>query len=369
MESTEILIVGGGVAGLATAWHLAREGARVHLLEREELLGAHASSQNAAILRTETGDSKTTELMRRSAAFLADPPHGFAAGALLEPCGVVLVARERAKLPLADGRTSIALDGAALREWAPHLSPDIEYGVFYPREGRLDVSELVDGYARGARAAGASLETGRAVQSFVREGRRVVGVIDAHGHGIRAERIVLAPGGWAQDLARAAGSRLEFTPRRRHLLVTANDSGVDRTWPVVWRIDDDEFYCRPESGGLLICACDESVVEPNELVAEPDVRLSIAAKTARNLPAFADADAASFWCGLRTFTEDGHFAIGPDADVESLYWIAGLGGHGMGASPEAGRLAALHVLGRAETETLSAAFLPARLAGADATRS
>jgi glycine/D-amino acid oxidase-like deaminating enzyme len=122
---------------------------------------------------------------------------------------------------------------------------------------------------------------------------------------------------------------------------------------VVWNQGTD-FYVRPESGGLMLCGCDETRLEPSgppsagacprdaaalELVAE---------RTARFLPAFADAQVASWWAGWRTFTEVGEaghpFALGPDPEVAGLFWAAGLGGHGMTSSFEVGRLAALELI-------------------------
>ena len=86
MSDEGILIIGGGIAGTATAWHLAERGARgVILLEREQDFGAHATAQNAAILRTFTEDDATTALAHETAALLVDPPHGFTDVPLLDP--------------------------------------------------------------------------------------------------------------------------------------------------------------------------------------------------------------------------------------------------------------------------------------------
>ena len=73
MSEPGILIIGGGIAGAATAWHLAQRGAQgVILLEREPDFGAHATSQNAAILRTFTEKAATTALAHETAALLVD---------------------------------------------------------------------------------------------------------------------------------------------------------------------------------------------------------------------------------------------------------------------------------------------------------
>ena len=92
-----------------------------------------------------------------------------------------------------------------------------------------------------------------------------------------------------------------------------------------------------------------------------EVRRLIASKASRYLPDLRDARAAHFWCGVRTLTEDGRFAIGPDPDVEGLFWVAGLGGSGMVCSAELGRLAAGGLLGSSSDQDIMEALSPARL--------
>jgi len=352
-----VSIVGGGVAGLATAWWLCREpGVRVTLFERDPQLATRSSALNAAILRTLDPDPETTALCERSSDFLRHPPAGFAEHPLVDPVGLVLTAAEGPAAEELAGwvahcrpaSEATALDPAELRERAPFYRGEGHRAWWFPHEGRLDVALLCDAFARGARAGGAELRTGAAgtVAALHVEGGAVRGVRLADDALVQADVVVLAAGGWAGALGRAAGSAVDLTPTRRHLVVTAPTESVDPRWPVVWR-HGDAFYCRPESGGLLVCGCDQTVVDdPDRLERDPAVLETVAAKTAQNVPALADAGAAHWWCGLRTMTASGRFAVGPDPAVAGLFWVAGLGGHGMTAGPEAGRLAAALLRGR-----------------------
>ncbi len=366
MARARTLVVGGGIAGLSTAWHLAhapgRAGARdVVLLERERQLAAHSSGKNAAILRTHAPDAPTAALLRAGARFLASPPEGFAPVPLLDRVGLVVAGRGPAPDPLPPGATRLALD--ALRGTLGGVAAPADWALRFADEGRIDVAALADGFARGARARGAALETGARVERLLARGGRVCGVRLASGEEIGADATVLAAGGWAERLGASAGSRVAATPTRRHLLVTAPDARVDPRWPVVWH-DAEGLYARPESGGLLVCGCDETPVDPDACEVDPAVRETIAEKVARVLPAFADAGAAHFWCGLRTFAPDRRFLVGPDPDVAGLFWVAALGGHGMGAAPEVGRIAALRIRGRAPREAAERAVDPARFTAA-----
>ena len=364
MASERILILGGGVAGLATAWWLARKGARdVVLVERESLLATHSSRKNAAILRTATDEEDLERLAVDSAALLRSPPRGFADRPLLDACGVLIAVSgpdlgwERRALE--DGRAE-RLPATRLAAIAPPLETEGRRALWFPREGRIDIEALLEGFERGARAAGVRIECSAGALELLLRGNTVVGARFGSGREIRADRTLVAAGGWAASPTFHAGSRVRLRPTRRHLLVTAADRRVDPRGPVLW-IEDDAFYARPESGGLLLCACDEVDAAPDDVQAEPSERERALAKAARWLPSLAPFEVARFWMGIRTLAPDRRFVIGADPDVAGLFWCAGLGGHGMLASFRAGEIAADALLGL-RGDPAAAGVAPARFA-------
>ena len=374
MEKAGILIIGGGVAGLATAWDLGRRGVRdVVLLEQEDALGAHSSGLNAAILRTAGDDPVTTALARRGMERLCAPPEGFAAVSLVDPRGLVLVADDRTAPGLSGAVKEAAGDAEEislerLRLLAPLFRGEGTTVFHFPREGQLGIAALVEGFARGARHQGVDIRTGCQVERLLSREGRVTGVRLTDGSEIQAATTVLAAGGWAARLGAGAGSGVVLRPTRRHLLVTRPDGKIDRRWPVVWSLADD-FYFRPESGGLLICACDQVGVDPDRCTIDTDVCEVVAEKTARLIPGLAETEAAHFWCGMRTLTADGRFAIGPDPDLAGLFWVAGLGGHGMVCAFEVGRIAGALLEGTEQPEAAWDHLDPARLATGSSCRS
>jgi len=363
------------VAGLGTAWHLARAGfgPETVLLEAEDHLASHSSALNAAILRTLGRDPIGTRIARRSARFLREPPPGFSATPLVDVFGLILAATGERASDLAAWAEAVddepgkvePLSRRRMRELAPHFEPPTEGALWFPDEGRIDIGALVAGFVRGARDGGVTIRRAARVASLHLEAGRVAGVRLASGERIEADVTVLAAGGWAGAIAREAGSRVRLRPTRRHLMVTAPDPSIDRRWPVVWYLgspDEGEFYCRPEGGGMLLCACEIADVDPDHFDVDDEVLRRIAEKAARHVPKLRDARAAHFWCGMRTLTEDGRFAVGPDPDLAGLYWVAGLGGAGMVCSAEVGRLAAADLLGHGTDGALMEALQPARLA-------
>jgi glycine/D-amino acid oxidase-like deaminating enzyme len=383
MSERTVLIVGGGIAGTATAWFLARRGVRdVVLVERETRLGSHATAQNAAILRTSMPDEVTERLARESAEFLRAPPAGFASVPLVDECGIVITSAQRdgelepweqrldarAQHGVAAETGVERCGGARLREIAPHFAARERRAWLLVREGRIDNAALMSAFERGARRAGVRFELGQRVRELLVErsadrpsAAPVRGVRPADGRALEAETTVIAAGGWAGALGRLAGSRVTLRPTRRHLLVTASDARVNPRWPVVWA-DEDAFYARPEGGGLMLCACDEVDVDPDRLAVVPEERERVLEKTARHLPDFAGARAAHFWAGVRTLTHDDRFVIGGDADVDGLSWVAGLGGHGMTCSAAIGRLAADWIVDGSSAHPAAAHVDPARFA-------
>jgi D-arginine dehydrogenase len=192
-------------------------------------------------------------------------------------------------------------------------------------------------------------------------GARVVGAELADGSQLRARQVVIAGGGWAGQLGRSAGSPVELRPTRRHLGVTG-PLPLDPGGPVVWS-EAINFYHRPEAGGALLCIGDEEDVDPNrrETVAALADDMLTAAR--RELEGFADTQLTRLWCGLRTLTADGGFCVGPDPERRGLFWVAGLGGHGMTCGLEVGRLAACLLTGGSADAALTAAMAPERLVG------
>ncbi len=362
-----VLIVGGGVAGLATAWSLGRRGARdVLLVEAGARLGAQATAQNAAILRTPMPDPVGEALGREGADFLRAPPPDFAPRPLLDACGLLLVAARGSegarvwaeRLARRSDAGVRELDEAGISAVAPHATAQDSRGFLLPGEGRIDVPALIAGFERGALAAGVRIALRTRVHELLPEAR---GVRLEDGRTLEADRVVLAAGAWAAQLSAGVGSRIALQPTRRHLAITRADGAVDPRWPVVWR-DDEPFYARPEAGGLLLSACDEEPVDPLSLTADARELQRTLAAARRHLRLSTTLAPARFWAGIRTHSADERFVIGPDPDVARLVWAGALGGHGITCAEPVGRLAADWILTGSCAHPLAHALDPRRFA-------
>jgi D-arginine dehydrogenase len=348
MDRRDVLIIGGGFAGAATAWWLKRHGvARVTILEQEDTPGVHASGRNAGIARMATEDPATTLLAARSVSFMRHQPEGFCASPLFEGTGGFLVScvdddpRLEAirKHALAGGVHTYFVERNEVLERMPALleSP-FRQALHCPYDGLVDIHALLTSYL-----APAEVLTGAKVTGFQKEGTRLTAVETTRGN-LRAEWFVDAAGAWASVLGLMAGAvPVKLTPKRRHLLHTGPLDWAAPTTPYVWCLHP-AVYFRPESHGLLLSPCDEQPHAPGTPASDPEIALLLAERLAGAFPHLSNLPIARYWAELRTFSQDGGFVIGRDTRLENFLWVAGLAGHGMTASAAVGELAAALLL-------------------------
>jgi D-arginine dehydrogenase len=362
------VIIGGGIAGAATAYFLTQQGLHdIIILEREQTAGAHSTGRNAAILRTLIPEYLLRHLAREAAEFYRHPPEGFSPIPLVDPVGICLAAREKHSRGLlaclGDGKEKGAprqVTPEVIYKRIPKLAPGLTTVLEQSDEGVLDVDAILQAFLRCACRNGAELRTScKALK--LRFGANCIEGIDTTAGFLAASRVVLATGGWAANLATDAGYPMPLIPHRRHLLVTEPLLQIDRRWPVIW-IYGDEFYFRPESGGLLMCGCDAVPVPPDQgEIVDPSQIEGIAAKAAQWIPSLSDAQVARAWAGTRTFAPDQQFVIGADPRLQGLFWVAGLGGHGITCAPMFGKIAAELIVSGRSSYPAAAEFAPARL--------
>lgn len=360
MSRPDVVVIGGGIAGLATAWRLALAGARPCLLEREPFLAAHASGRNAAIFRQIDGDLTGARLVQRSRQLLRELE-----GTLLDVTGALYVGDEPRLRALAEaavkvGATAERVEGAALLARAPLLQGgEVTAGLFFPDDGVLDLHALVGALTRAATSRGAQIRTRTAVRGLRVQGRKLEGVILESGEEVLAPRVVMAAGAWTAELGRAAGLPLPIEPRRRHLAMLVSEGAREEvSGPVVWRLDE-QVYFRPETGGVLASPCDEAAWEAGVPPTAPEALVQLADRLSRLAPSLAQLSVRSAWACLRSFAADGGLVAGVDPRLEGLTWVAGLGGRGMSSGLGLGEAAAAAVLG--QPHELGEVLSPSRL--------
>ncbi len=299
----DVLILGAGIAGAATAWYLHHERTRdVLVIEREAAPGQQASGRNAAILRV----PDAPPLLKAWAA---------ASRSVLRSLGVV---RDTGGLLVGPGDDAPPPDHplAALR------------GRLVPNGGSIDVPRLLSIYLEGTRVfAGVDAEP-----PVARDGGFTV---PTSAGPIHARVVVNATGAWA---GRFGAGPLQ--PTRRHVAISAPDPRVRDEWPWVWDLAS-AWYARPWSGAWLLCVGDETPVDADDDPSpDPDVIARIESQFATLLDPLPTPHLTRSWTGHRTFAPDRMPRVHEDAQRSGLVHVAALGGHGITLSPAIGAVAA-----------------------------
>lgn len=336
----DLVIVGAGLAGASVAWHLRGQG-KTLMVDQGRQVGGEASGQNAGMLRRLGEDPYERRLAHRSHLFLCDPGEDWNG---LEPStqtgALMLLAHDPHHL--SDALSHLHAIGVPIeeidspQERAPFLGNTPFCKAFYlPEERSTNPGDLLSGLMRGATRTGTELNLGTTVQKLLIENGKIQGIQTEKEH-IYCDRVVLAAGAWSSILAERSGLARPIVPLRRSLFFTGPHSQFIKNGPWVW-VDDAGIYARPFDGGFLISPCDEIIDWP-EMGAGSwgkttrEQMQSLSQKSMRYFPGLADSNPQKSWTGLRSFVPDRRPFLGPDQEVEGLWWAAGLGGFGLSCS-------------------------------------
>ena len=362
---SDILVIGGGIAGISAAARLAPD-AKVTVLEAEPMIGHHSSGRSAAIFIRNYGNATLRALNAASAPFLAEP-EGVSDSSLLSPRGELLLATDE-DLPkfdaYLDGSDGLErLSPAQALELVPILRPDAIAAAAIEWDAQdIDVDRMLQGFARQLRSLGGSIVGAAPVQSITR--RDGLWTVVTPAGEFSAPVLVNAAGGWADAVAHMAGLRMMgLTPLRRSaVLIPAPDGHDINRWPLFANAGD-QWYAKPEAGKLMISPADEDPVEPHDVWADDMV-------IAEGLHRYEQAVTTPVtrvehsWAGMRTFAPDRTPVVGFAPDAEGFFWLAGQGGYGMQTAPALSQLAADLCLGRLSplSQSVIEALSPGRAA-------
>ena len=384
-ERTDVLIVGGGIVGAASAYHLARQGVPVILLEAETLAYG-ATGRNLGFIWVHTRKvGPELDLVMATRSGLAELVAELDGEVDLQTNGGLVFFHDERQAPVmrefveqrnADGVPMSLLLGDDARELVPLLPPEVLGATYCALDAQVEPTLWVMAFAEAARCHGAQVREGVRVQRLLREGDRVVGVETSEGE-IEAGEVVLAAGGWTPELAGTIGLQLPIHPMRlqivqtlpmpaetRHVVYGATalkQYAVFQDLPsfddslfvndVEWRHDMLllESFCQKADGSYLLgCSMDypgfrwdadlRGVSLINEILME-------------HVPRFREAGFAKAWAGILPFTVDNLPIIDRPPGIDGLIVAAG---HvfGNGSGPTTGQLVASLVTGVAPVISL-----------------
>lgn len=350
-----VVVIGGGVMGCSTLYHLAELGMPDAILLERNKLTSGTTWHSAAQVRALRSSRNLTDLIRYSIALYArlEEETGQATGWINKGSlsiatsldRMIHIQRQAALAQLFGLRAQEISAGEAKERWPLMNAEDVVSAVWSPDDGRVSPSDLCAALVKGAKSRGARIFEDTGVTGIVTEGGRVKGVETSRGL-VRCEAIALCAGLWSRQAAAMAGAQAPVWPCEHFYLLTKPVEGIAGNVPTL-SDHDSHLYIRDDSGGLLV-GCFEPLgkpIDPERLGDDFAFQLlpedwdhfePMMINALHRLPALETAEVKMLLNGPESFTPDGSFLLGETAETRGLFLGCGMNSVGVATGGGAG---------------------------------
>ncbi|TNF87569.1 MAG: FAD-dependent oxidoreductase [Gammaproteobacteria bacterium] len=358
-----VVVIGGGVMGCSTLYHLAKFGVTDAILLERNQLTSGTTWHSAAQVRALRSTQNLTDLIRYSISLYSDLEQetGQATGWInkgslsiaCNPERLVHVKRQQSLANLFGVSASSISTSEALERWPLMNGDDVLGAVWSPDDGRVSPSDLCAALVRGAKSRGARIFEDIAVTGIVTESGKIRAVETPRGT-IRCDAIALCTGLWSRKAAAMAGVDVPVWPCEHFYLLTKPVDGIRGNLPTL-SDHDSQLYIRDDSGGLLV-GCFEPMGKP----IDPDVLGEDFAfglldedwehfepmleNALHRLPVLESAEIRMLLNGPESFTPDGSFLLGESAETRGLFLGCGMNSVGVATGGGAGMALARNIV-------------------------
>ncbi|MEO0484890.1 MAG: FAD-dependent oxidoreductase [Pseudomonadota bacterium] len=349
-----VVVIGGGVMGCSTLYHLAKLGADAILLERNKLTSG-TTWHSAAQVRALRSSRNLTRMIQYSVELYSqlEAETGQSVGWIQEgslslatnPDRLTLIKRQEA-LAHAYGIAATSISPAEARERWPLMNADDVIGaVWSPEDGRVSPSDVCAALVKGAKSLGAKLFENTGVTGILTDNGRIKGVETSQGT-VMCDAIALCGGLWSREIGAMAGAEVPLLACEHFYLLTKPVDGITGNMPTL-SDHDNYLYIRDDSGGLLV-GCFEPMGKPiapgvldesfefGLLPEDWDHFEPMMLNALNRLPALETAEVKMLLNGPESFTPDGSFMLGETAETRGLFLGCGMNSMGVAAGGGAG---------------------------------
>ena len=360
MRTADVVIVGGGVTGVSTAFHLLGLGVRNILVLEKNFLGSGGTGRSVGIIRQLYPTPETTQMVVSSLQVFQNFPDAVGGRSGYVGCGALIGIGPGMRPSLAKtlalqrslGVRAELLEPKDLGRVEPRIDPEGLGGVLYePDSGYGDPASVTAGYADAARRGGAVIEQGVEVVRLSQAAGRITGVVTAAGEEIVSPVVLNAAGLWSPRLAALLNIELPIIIGRHPVFVVQRSPDFGKAHMVYLDLAGGT-YLRPETGGLTLTGSltdDETQhpMEPELLGTETgfDEATEALARTSRAVPALAASRYTRGYAGAFDITPD-WMPILDQSPLSGFFIAAGMSGHGFKLCPAVGAMMAALITGK-----------------------
>lgn len=350
-----VVVIGGGIMGCSTLYHLARMGVGDAILVERNKLTSGTTWHSAAQVRALRHSRNLTRMIQYSVDLYSrlEQETGQSVGWIQKgslsiattPDRLIHVKRQQA-LAHAYGIKAQSISAGEARERWPLMNADDVLGaVWSPEDGRVSPSDVCAALVKGARARGAKIFEGTGVTGILTENGRVRGVETTQGT-VMCDAIALCAGLWSREVGAMAGAEVPALACEHFYLLTKPVDGITGNMPTL-SDHDSHLYIRDDSGGLLV-GCFEPMGKPiapgvldetfefGLLPEDWDHFEPMMLNALHRLPALETAEVKMLLNGPESFTPDGSFMLGETAETRGLFLGCGMNSVGLASGGGAG---------------------------------
>ncbi|MFA9419400.1 MAG: FAD-dependent oxidoreductase [Gammaproteobacteria bacterium] len=350
-----VIVIGGGVMGCSTLYHLAQVGVSDAILLERNQLTSGTTWHSAAQVRALRSSKNLTDLVRYSVSLYSslEEETGQSTGWInkgslsiaTNPDRLTFIRRQESLAHLYGVEATSISVGEAKERWPLMNTADVIGAVWSPGDGRVGPSDLCAALVKGAKSRGAKIFEQTGVSGIKTRGNQIVGVETSAGE-ISCDAIAVCTGLWSRESAAMAGVDIPVWPCEHFYLLTNPVEGVSGNLPTL-SDHDNHLYIRDDSGGLLV-GCFEPLgkaIDPAKLGEDFAFQLlpedwdhfePMLNNAMHRLPCLADADVRMLLNGPESFTPDGSFLLGESAETRGLFLGCGMNSVGVATGGGAG---------------------------------